>query len=114
MVIDSSFSVTAPRPSVPRTVKVNVPAVPGTPLISPELPAKSNSFVPRGRRPSTTLNEGCLFDDAQPVTVMKNVNSVPTWPVTGHPGDRSCMRGFSSLVRGSGGEQFGRQRANAG
>ena len=46
------------------------------------LPAKSNSFRPRGRRPSTTLNEGCLFDDAQPVTVMKNVNSVPTWPVT--------------------------------
>ena len=51
-------------------------------MISPELPAKSNSFVP-GSRPSTTSNEGCLFDDAQPVTVMKNVNSVPTWPVIG-------------------------------
>ena len=59
-------------------------------MISPVLPAKSNSFVPRGRRPSTTLNEGCLFDDAQPVTVMKNVNSVPTWPVTGPSWGRSC------------------------
>src|SRR5215211_6970426 len=55
----------------------------GTPLTSPELPAKSNSFVPGGRRPSTTLNDGSLFDDAQPVTVMKNVSSVPTRPVTG-------------------------------
>ena len=55
----------------------------GTPLTSPELPAKSNSFVPGGRRPSTTLNDGSLFDDAQPVTVMKKVSSVPTWPVTG-------------------------------
>ena len=72
------------------TVNVKVPAAVGTPLISPELPAKSNSFVPRGRRPSTTLNEGCLFDPPQPVTVMKNVNSVPTWPVTGRPGGRSC------------------------
>ena len=64
------------------TVNVKLPAVVGTPLIRPELPAKSNSLVPEGRRPSTTLSDGCLFDDAQPVTVMKYVSSVPTWPVT--------------------------------
>src|ERR671913_509313 len=80
--MENSFSLKAPRSSVTRTVKVNV-AVVGTPLISPVLPAKSNSFVPGGRRPSTTLNDGCLFDDAQPVTVMKKLSSVPTWPVPG-------------------------------
>jgi hypothetical protein len=64
-------------------VNVNVPAVLGTPLISRVLPAKSNSFVPVGRRPSTTLNDGMLRDDEQPVTVMKTVYSVPTWPVGG-------------------------------
>ena len=34
--------------SLTRTVKVKLPAVVGTPLISPVLPAKSNSFVPGG------------------------------------------------------------------
>ena len=76
--------------SLTRTVKVKLPAVVGTPLISPVLPAKSNSLVPGGRRPSTTLNDGSLFDDAQPVTVMKNVSSVPTRPVTGPTWGRSC------------------------
>jgi hypothetical protein len=65
------------------TVNVKLPAVVGTPLMSPVPPAKSNSFVPEGTRPSTTLNDGSLFDDAQPVRLMKYVSSVPTWPVTG-------------------------------
>src|SRR3546814_8695035 len=47
----------------------------GTPKTSPVLPAKLNSFVPLGRRPSTTLNDVILFDDSQPVTVMKNARS---------------------------------------
>src|SRR5215216_1842703 len=76
--------------SLTRTVKVKLPAVVGTPLTSPELPAKSNSFVPGGRRPSTTLNDGSLFDDAQPVTVMKNMNSVRPGRSPGRPGGRSC------------------------
>jgi hypothetical protein len=65
------------------TVKVKVPAVLGTPKISPVLPANSNSLVPGGSWPSTTLNDGSLLEDAQPVTVMKKATSVPTWPVIG-------------------------------
>jgi hypothetical protein len=49
----------APVSSLTWTVKVKVPAVLGTPLISPVLPAKSNSFVPGGARPSTPANRSC-------------------------------------------------------
>ncbi len=51
--------------SLTRTVNVKLSEVLRTPLTSPVLPAKSNSLVPGGRSPSATLNDGCLFDDAQ-------------------------------------------------
>jgi hypothetical protein len=45
-IVKVSVSV-APVSSLTWTVNVKLPAVLGTPLISPVLPAKSNSFVPR-------------------------------------------------------------------
>ena len=59
------------------TVKVKLPAVLGTPLIRPVAVAKSKTFVPGGSLPSTSLNDGVLDDDEQPVTVMKRVQLGP-------------------------------------
>ena len=70
LIVNVSVSV-ARVSSLTWTVNVKLPAVFGTPLTSPVLPAKSNSFVPVGRRPSTTLKDGFFLDDEHPVIVMK-------------------------------------------
>jgi hypothetical protein len=56
------------------------------PKISPVLPAKSNSFVPSGSLPSTTLNDGSFCELEHPVTEMNQAPSVPTFPSASVPG----------------------------
>ena len=56
MVIEKVSVSVARVSSLTWIVNVYVPSVLGVPKISPVLDAKSNSFVPSGSRPSTTLN----------------------------------------------------------
>jgi hypothetical protein len=66
MVIEKVSVSVARISSLTWIVNVNVPSVLGVPKISPVLDAKSNSFVPSGRLPSTTLNDGSFCELEHP------------------------------------------------
>ena len=59
---------------------MNLPSALGVPKISPVLDATVESFVPIGRLPSTTLNDGSFCELEHHVTEMNQVPSVPTFP----------------------------------